>query len=104
LAEAARQDRQPYYEVLKFRAENVHASSAEMAERMTDILAPDRPFTATRIRKMLERARKRFAQLVVNEVSRSLDHPTVDQLEQELVDLELLEYCRPVITSRKRRR
>jgi RNA polymerase sigma-70 factor (ECF subfamily) len=100
LADAARQDRQPYYEVLKFRAENMRATSAEMAERLTEKLRPERPYTPTGIRKTLQRARERFANLLIEEVAHSLDQPTDAGLEQELIDLGLRRYCRPVLARR----
>jgi RNA polymerase sigma-70 factor (ECF subfamily) len=101
LAEAERQGGQPYYSVLKFRSENPSCDSAEMARQLTDALHPPRPLTATSVRKTLQRARARFADLLVDEVSDSLGDPGLDQIEEELIDLDLLSYCRSALIRRK---
>jgi RNA polymerase sigma-70 factor (ECF subfamily) len=101
LAEAERQGGQPFHSVLKFRTENPKCDSAEMARQLTDALRPPRPFTATSVRKVLQRARARFADLLVDEVSHSLGNPGLDQIEEELIDLDLLSYCRPALARRK---
>jgi RNA polymerase sigma-70 factor (ECF subfamily) len=97
LRQQERSGGQPFFSVLKYRAEHPRVSSAEMAARLTERLQPDRPFTSTGIRKTLERARCRFAQALIDEVAHSLDNPTDDELEQELIDLGLLAYCRSAL-------
>ena len=52
------------------------------------------------VRQTLHRARERFADLLLDEVIQSLDHPDAERLEQELIDLALLEYCRPALERR----
>ena len=52
---------------------------------------------STTVRKLLHRARKLFADLLVEEVARSLGTPDAEPLEQELMDLDLLEYCRSAL-------
>ncbi len=101
LSELERSGGQPYYRVLKFRAEHAEASSAELAARLTEQLAPDRPFTETGIRKTLQRARTHFAEALIAEVARSLGNPTNDELEQELIDVGLLPYCRSALQQRR---
>jgi hypothetical protein len=101
LAEAERRGGPPYYSVLKFRSENPRCDSAEMARQLTDALRPPRPLTATSVRKTLQRARARFADLLVDEVSDSLGNPGLDQIEEELIDLDLLSYCRSALARRK---
>ena len=49
------------------------------------------------MRKTLERARDRFADLLLDEIAQALTNPTLDQLEEELIDLNLLEHCRPAL-------
>jgi hypothetical protein len=92
---------QPYYSVLRFRAENPEASGSEMAARLSERLRPESPFTETGIRKTLQRARAHFADALLEEVSRSLDPPTCDALEQELIELDLLPYCRSALQRRR---
>ena len=100
MAEHQQAGRQPYCQVLKFRAENPQASSAEMAARLTEQLRPQRPFTATGVRKVLERARQQFAELFIDDVAHSLGSPSAEQLEEEFVHLELLPYCRSALARR----
>jgi RNA polymerase sigma factor (sigma-70 family) len=92
---------QPYYSVLRFRSENCDATSAEMAARLSEQLRPEHPFTDVGIRKILQRAKAQFADLLLDEVAHSLGSPTVDELEQELIDLDLLTHCRSALTRRR---
>jgi RNA polymerase sigma factor (sigma-70 family) len=101
LENAQRRGGQPYYSVLRFRAENADASSAEMADRLTQQLKPESPFTDAGIRKTLQRAKARFAELLLDEIVLSLDNPSPDELEQELIDLELLPHCRSAFNRRR---
>ncbi len=39
----------------------------------------------------------KFADFLLQEVARSLQTSERDRLEQELIDLELLAYCRPAL-------
>ena len=45
------------------------------------------------VRKTLERAHAKFADLLVQEVAATLDDPTTEQVRDELGDLDLLKYC-----------
>jgi RNA polymerase sigma-70 factor (ECF subfamily) len=49
------------------------------------------------VRQALHRARDRFADLLLEEIRHSLTEPTPDRLEEELLDLGLLDYCRPAL-------
>jgi RNA polymerase sigma-70 factor (ECF subfamily) len=84
---------QPYHTVLKRRVDEAGEgpTSAQMAAELTT--SAGRPFTAEGVRKVLQRAREKFARLLVEEVRQSLDDPTPEQLEQELRDLGLWGYC-----------
>ncbi len=66
-----------------------------MAEQLATRLG--KSFTAAGVRQILHRAREKFAQLLLDEVTESLENPTPEQLEQELVELSLLDFCRPVL-------
>ena len=100
LEEAERQGGQPYYSVLRFRVDQPTASSAEMAARLTEQLRPQRPFTETGVRKTLQRAREQFAEAMIDEVAASLGEHALEELEQELIDLDLLSYCRSALAKR----
>ena len=60
----------------------------------------DKPISADTARKTLERARRKFADLLVDEVAASMDSPSLDQLQCELRDLDLLRYCRSSVERR----
>ena len=72
-----------------------------MARQLTDRLKPEVPFTDTGIRKTLQRAREKFSHLLLDEVVQTLEQSTSDQLEQELIDLGLLNYCHPALRRRR---
>src|SRR5439155_13444225 len=84
-----------YFTVLHFRAGHPDLSSDEMAEKLTVQLG--KPMTAAGCRQTLRRARERFADLLLDEVARSVDPPTADRVADELLELNLLEYCRPAL-------
>ena len=93
-----KQTGRPLYTVLRFRAENSKCPSAKMAEELAPRLG--KALNADAVRQTLHRARDKFAELVLDEVVHSLDQPTADQLEEELVELGLLEYCKPALERR----
>jgi RNA polymerase sigma-70 factor (ECF subfamily) len=84
---------QPFYTVLRFRADHPDLNSNLLAEQLSPKLG--KPLTAAGVRQTLHRAREKFVDLVIQHVAHSLVNPTADDLEQELLDLGLLEYCRP---------
>jgi RNA polymerase sigma-70 factor (ECF subfamily) len=56
-----------------------------------------KPVNAAWVRQTVHRARETFAGLLLEEVLQTLREPSVDLLERELIDVELLEYCRPAL-------
>src|SRR5262249_51881621 len=86
---------QPFHAVLRFRADHPELRSPRMAEQLTARLG--RPFTPAGVRQTLHRAREKFAELLLDEVTHFLENPTAEQLEQELLELGLLDYCRPAL-------
>ncbi len=81
-----------FFTVLHFRAAHPDMTSDQMAQELGPQLG--KTTTAERVRQTLHRARKSFADLLLKEVSRSLSHPTLEAVEQELTDLELHAYFR----------
>jgi RNA polymerase sigma-70 factor (ECF subfamily) len=92
LAAVERQTGSLFHTVLQYRAANPQATSDAMAEALSARVG--RPLTAASVRQTLHRAREKFADLLLDEVARSLQTEEADWLEQELIDLELLSYCR----------
>jgi hypothetical protein len=86
-----------YYAVLRWRATNPGTPAAVAADELTARLG--RPFTAAGVRQTLHRARERYAELLVAEVTRSLGGGTAEAIDRELSDLGLLAYCRPTRRS-----
>jgi RNA polymerase sigma-70 factor (ECF subfamily) len=89
---------QPYHAVLRYRADHPEMRAPQLAEELTAQLG--RPFTAVGIRQLLHRAREKFAALLLDEVIQSLENPTAEQVDEELAELGLFEYCRPVLEQR----
>jgi RNA polymerase sigma-70 factor (ECF subfamily) len=99
LKAAEEQTGQPFYTVLRFKAENPRLSSEEMAGQVGALLG--RSVTAVALRQTLHRARQKFADLLLEEVARSLETGAPDLIEQELLDLGLLSYCQPALKRRR---
>ncbi|MBI1917086.1 MAG: sigma-70 family RNA polymerase sigma factor [Planctomycetes bacterium] len=88
-----------YYTVLNLKTRQPELTAPQMAERLARQLG--RPFNAAAIRKTLQRARDRFAELLLDELSRRLGTSELDDLEQELSDLNLLVCCQPALHRRR---
>jgi RNA polymerase sigma-70 factor (ECF subfamily) len=99
LAALQRHTGQRYYTVLRWRAEHPDTPAARLAEEFS---AHGTPVNEAGVRQTLHRAREKFADLLLEEVARSLQTEEPERLEQELIDLGLLPYCRPALRRRKR--
>jgi RNA polymerase sigma-70 factor (ECF subfamily) len=95
LAELEQTTGQPCYTVLRCRTDKPQLSSAELADHLGAQLG--KTFTVDGVRQALHRARDKFADLLLAEVSKSLEEPTTQELEQELLDLGLFTYCRSAL-------
>jgi RNA polymerase sigma-70 factor (ECF subfamily) len=101
LAQCQRDSGQPYYHVLRFRAENPDLSSPAMADRLSAQLK--RSLTPEGVRQILHRARAKFAELLLDDLIQSLEGRGDEDIEQELIDLDLSSYCRPIMDKRRKR-
>jgi RNA polymerase sigma-70 factor (ECF subfamily) len=76
--------------ILRLRAEFPEVDSdglaANLSERTGRLFRPDA------MRQQLRRARVRFAQALVDEVARSLEEPTPERIEEEMIEVGLMEY------------
>jgi RNA polymerase sigma-70 factor (ECF subfamily) len=95
LAKLQRSSGQPYHDVLRLRVEHPDLHSPELAVMLSESLG--RPISAGGLRMALQRSRDRFVEFLLQEVTASLKAPTEEVLEQELIDLGLMEYCRPAL-------
>jgi RNA polymerase sigma-70 factor (ECF subfamily) len=92
LAQFQEQTHCSYHTVLRLRAERPEARCAELARLAAGRLG--KPFSEAAFRQALCRAREKFADFLVAEVARTLGTTDPGPLEQELIDLDLLSYCR----------
>src|SRR5438445_3891022 len=95
LLQLQEQTGQPFHAVLHFRAEHPEMHSDAMAEQLGRQLG--KSLTAASVRQTLHRAREKFADILVDAVVQTLVDPTIQDLEQELIDVDLYEFCRPAL-------
>jgi RNA polymerase sigma factor (sigma-70 family) len=88
-----------HHAVLVFHVENPELPSAGAAVQLTARLG--KPFTAAHVRVTLQRAREKFAELLLAEVAHSLGACTEPELVQELHALRMLKLCTPALDRRK---
>lgn len=100
LAEEERATGRSLHTVLHFRAGNPEMRSAQMAVELSARLG--KQVTAEWVRKWLHAAREKFAEFLLGEVAVTLRDPAPDALEQELIDLELYQYCKSALDARPR--
>jgi RNA polymerase sigma-70 factor (ECF subfamily) len=97
--QALRQASPDQHAVLLFRIANPETPSAEAAQRLSEELG--RPLTAAWVRKTLQRAHQRYADLLLAEVEGSLETATPEQLREELRALDLLRFCGATLERRR---
>jgi RNA polymerase sigma-70 factor (ECF subfamily) len=83
------------YTVLRLAVKYPGAASQALAARVG--AATGHPLRADALRKQLSRARRLFAQYLVNQVAQTLDQATPDQMEEELCELGLMGYVRGLL-------
>jgi RNA polymerase sigma factor (sigma-70 family) len=88
-----------YHAVLLFHVENPVTPSRRMAEELAAQLG--KPLTAAHVRVILQRARVKFAELLVVEVAHSLGAFTETELADELRALQMLKLCAPALQRRR---
>lgn len=89
----------PYHAVLVHRIDNPDSSSAQMAGQLAGRLGKD--VNAAWVRKTLQRAHDKFADLLLDEVARSLGTGAPEPLRDELQELDLLKYCGSALGRRR---
>lgn len=101
LAAGQTPDGPPFHTVLRYRSEHPELSGTQLAESINSFLQPVPPYTDAALRKILQRARDKFTDLLVEEVAQSLQSQTLDEIEQELIDLGFQAYCRRALERRR---
>jgi RNA polymerase sigma-70 factor (ECF subfamily) len=98
---ALAEDNPAYHAVLCFRIESPDATSATAAAWLSAQLG--RSLTADWVRKTVQRAHGKYADLLIEEVAQSLGTTAPEALRQELQELDLLRYCRSALARRNAR-
>jgi RNA polymerase sigma factor (sigma-70 family) len=80
------------YTTLRLTADYPQESSASLAGRASALAG--RSVTVDAFRKQLSRARRHFAQLIVEEIRQTLEDGSADNVVEELGDLGLMEFVR----------
>jgi RNA polymerase sigma-70 factor (ECF subfamily) len=101
--EALKQEEQttgrPLFTIMRTKVENPDWRSQQLAETVSFQLGRD--ISTANARVMLHRARERFGDLLLDEVADSVDSSDIERLEEELIVLGLIEYCRPALERRR---
>jgi len=92
----------PYHTALRHRVQHPDERSAELAEGLSK--KPGKPMNAGAVRVLLHRSRDAFADLLLDEVTNSLADSSLDAAEQELIELDLLEYCKSALERRREKK
>jgi len=85
----------PWNSVLRARIDHPDKSSGELAAIVNG--RTRHGISEGNYRVLLHRAREKFADVLVEQVAHTLQEPTPAELEQELAELQLLEFCQEAI-------
>jgi RNA polymerase sigma-70 factor (ECF subfamily) len=88
----------PYYAALRIKADQPDLTAADLADRLRD--AGKGTYGASGMRQVLHRARELFADRLLDEVARSVMSEDHHILTEELIELDLLTYCREALKRR----
>lgn len=99
LAEVERKTGQPLFTVLRFRTDHPDLRSHQIAEKLSERMG--KPLSPEWVRKRVHYAREKFTELLLDEVAQSIHSPSLDDIERELLDLELLDRCRGALARRR---
>jgi DNA-directed RNA polymerase specialized sigma24 family protein len=83
--------------ILKLRVDFPEDDSPQLAERLAK--ATSKPFNAASMRQQLHRARLRFAEMLLEEVSRLVTNPTPERVQEELVAIGLMDYVKDFLPA-----
>ena len=89
----------PWMRVLRLRVENPDWRSVQLAEALGKQIGEE--VSAARLRVTLHRARERFSHLLIKAVTETLPDANIETIEEELADLQLLQYCQVTMEQRK---
>jgi RNA polymerase sigma-70 factor (ECF subfamily) len=86
-----------FHTVLRLSVDHPEEDSVQQAERTSQIVG--RTVRPEAFRKQLSRARRMFAEVLADEVSDTLENPTRERVEEELIDLGLMPFVRDYLPA-----
>ncbi len=86
-----------FYTVVRLASDHPDEGSRQLAARASE--QSGRLLKPAAFRKQLSRARRMFAQEILSEVSRTVEHEGMSDVEEELIELGLLEYIRDYLPA-----
>lgn len=93
---------QPFFLAFRQRSEAPGLSTPELADRIALVL--DRPISTAGTQRLLRRAHAQFSRMLLEEVIATLPkNPPFELLERELIETNLLAFCREAIGGLRRR-
>lgn len=99
LARLEERSGRPLFTVMQVKVENPHLKSPDIARLVSE--KTGRELSTGNTRVILHRAREQFAELLVDEVQQSLDTSDAERIADELRDLNLYAYCKPILEKRE---
>ena len=89
------QTSKPYYLVLRARVDHPEMTTRQLYDHLQT--ASDGMPKESSFRVFLHRARKRFAAILLDLIKESIDDPSLEDIEMELIELGLHHFCKPMI-------
>ncbi|MEM7783157.1 MAG: sigma-70 family RNA polymerase sigma factor [Planctomycetota bacterium] len=89
-----------HHTILRIRAEHPLADFQTIASYLEQKLR--KKISPGNARVMVHRARSKFAQHLVQQVANSLNRANAENLEQELIELKLIDYCKEHLDNLKK--
>jgi RNA polymerase sigma-70 factor (ECF subfamily) len=86
-----------FFTVLRVSCDHPEEDSKALAARVSTVTG--KPLKPDAFRKQVSRARRQFAELLVAEVEQTLEEPTPEGVEEELVDVGLMDYVRDFLPA-----
>ena len=87
----------PYHTVLRLRIANPGVKTNAFSEVISKALG--KPTSPGSGRVLVHRARGKFATLLIDVIAETLECPTFAAIEAELIDLQLVDYCREALAA-----
>ena len=87
-----------YHTALLLRIQNPDMQSPELAAQLGVQL--NKEISAPLARKTIQRAQEKFAELLLDEVTSTLETPALEDVQEELQALDLVRYCKSVLERR----